>query len=179
VDSRIRRSASALLIASCSAHGLGAPGGHRDLEVVVHLATALLGLGVQPGPLLIGLPEHRLGLGLGLLQHAAVLGLHVGAPLVQVGDELVIPFAQRVRVRLGLGADGGGVTLGAGLRLRGLVLGQPEHPLQALAEPLQRGRRQREAIDLATQVVDLGTGDLQLPREIRRLGGRGVPVGGE
>jgi hypothetical protein len=108
-----------------------------------------------------------------------VLGLHLGAPVVQATQHFLVTGPQRVRVGLGLGTDMPGLGLRACLGLGGLVLRQPQHPLQPFAQAFQGGRRQREALDLAAHVVDLRPRDLQLPRQVGGLRHRRVPVGRE
>ncbi len=172
------------------AHGLGAPGGHRDLEVLLHLLALAGGLLVEllPAPrrLVVELPgllARRAGdlvrVGARLLQHAPVLGLHLGPAGVQLGDQLLVARPQRRRVRLRLHPDVAGLGLGARPDLVGLVLGEPQHALQPLAEPLQSAGGQGQPIHLAAQVVDLRPGRLQLAGEVVRLGHGGVAVRGE
>ena len=126
--------------------------------------------------MLLGLLHRGARLLLGVLDRAA--GAVLGA-----GDD-----GARVLVRLAGLAPGVlvGVRPDAARRLggvvahrAGLVLGQPQHALEALREPLHGVRRRGEPVDLGPQVLDVRAVVVQRAGELGGLGHRGVAVGGE
>lgn len=161
------------------AHRLGAARGHRDLEVFFDLRAAVRRLGVELRALGFGLVGDLLGLRAGVLEHLAVLRLHLLAAQVELGEQLLVAGAHGTRVRLGLRPDVPGLGFGASARVGGFVLCEAQHPLKTLREAFDARRRLGEPVDLPAQVRDLAARDLQLPRQVAGLRDGGVPIGRE
>ncbi len=161
------------------AHGFAAARGHRDLEVLFHLGPAGLGLLVGAPAVRLCLAADPLGFAPGLVHQRAVFGLHLAAPGVGLGDQPLVAGPQVGRLGFGARADLARVFLGTSPNVVGLVLGESQHPLQALAESFQRGRRLGEPFDLTAQALDLGTGRLQLLGQVTCLGDRRIPIRAE
>ncbi|MBN1093654.1 hypothetical protein JKP75_14470 [Blastococcus sp. TML/M2B] len=127
-------------------------------------ATRSWDLGDQLVGAQLGLLHDLLGALAGLGDHPLDLGLTGGVPL-----------EQRALLGVGLLADGLRVELGGPADLPGLLLGELQHVLDALADVLE-GRR-RGGGGLAAQRLDLVVHRRELAGHVRGAGDGGVAVG--
>jgi len=157
---------------------LGAPLGHRDLEVL--LRRLALGLGLLEDPLRLGLGglDDLGGLGARVRERLLVLDLERFALFLRLRQQRLVLAAHLGGLLLGDRHHLGGLGLGQRPDLGGLVRRQPQHAGDAVGHAFGGGRRHREAVDLLTELVDLVPRVLQLRGKVTGLRRSGIAVGG-
>jgi hypothetical protein len=178
---------------------LGAPLVHRDGEVLLHQLAAGLRLRPRPAARLLGGLDAGGEVGLGgralggqpfqgdgalqlegrpLLLDLLPDLLRLGAPLLADGVGVLLRGGQRLR-GLGLGVLRAPVRLRLGTRehVGDLVLGEAQHRADPLGGALRALARARQRADLSPQLLRPHPGLVQLPRQLHRLGERGIAIG--